>query len=415
MRQHGLGTLLLASVLILAAPTDPSAQFAALHHSFTSPAPGLRSEFGFRVALVGDDVLVGSALGSAVYLFDGETGALSRTIQKASPDPGDLFGFSVAAAGQNALIGATLDDTCGDNAGAVYLFDLQTGEILQTFLSPTPAENDEFGLAVASLGGNVLIGAPGDDTGATDAGAAYLFDAATGNLRQTFQKAAPAEGDRFGSAVAISGSSALIGAPNDDTGADDGGAAYLFDAATGGPLLTFQRAVPDSGDLFGSTVVFTASAVAVGAPFADAGASDAGAVDLFDTASGGLLLTLKKAVPAAGDLFGTSLGSAGENVIVGVPLDDTGAADAGALYIFEGATGNLKRRISNPAPAMTRGPSTPGRPTSSDRPRSPSAPTRASKAARPRCPSRSMTRPTSWPGFSRSPTTRPSSHSKQTM
>jgi hypothetical protein len=164
-----------ASALALATPTASEAQLAALHHTYNSPTPALRSEFGFRVALVGDDVLVGSALGSSVHLFDGETGALTRTFQKASPDPGDLFGFSVAAAGQNALVGATLDDTGGANAGAVYLFDAATGEILQTFLNPTPAENDEFGLAIASAGGNVLVGAPGDDTGATDAGAVYLF------------------------------------------------------------------------------------------------------------------------------------------------------------------------------------------------------------------------------------------------
>ena len=351
MRHHGPRTILLASVLILVTAATSPAQFAALHHTFTSPAPSLRSEFGFRVALVGDDVLVGSASGSAAYLFDGGTGALARTFQKESPDPGDLFGFSVAAAGQNVLIAATLDDTGGDNAGAVYLFDVETGEILQTFLNPTPQENDEFGLAVASIGGSVLIGAPGDDTGAQDAGAAYLFDATTGNLLQIFQKAVPAEGDRFGSAVAISDNAVLIGAPNDDAGATDGGAAYLFDAATGGPLLTFQRAVPDSADLFGSAVLFTGSTVAVGAPFADAGASDAGAVDLFDPAAGSLLQTLRKPIPAASDLFGTSLGSAGANVIVGVPLDDTGAADAGALYIFEAATGDLKRRISNPASA----------------------------------------------------------------
>ncbi len=52
----------------------------------------------------------------------------------------------------------------------------QNTTLLTTFTMPTPATEDLFGSSVAAVGSDrVLIGTPRDDTGATDAGAAYLF------------------------------------------------------------------------------------------------------------------------------------------------------------------------------------------------------------------------------------------------
>src|SRR5437867_3147251 len=61
-----------------------------------------------------------------------------------------------------------------------------TGFPLLTFTNPTPAVDDRFGYSVAAVGTDrVLIGAPLDDTGATNAGAAYLFST-NGALLATF-------------------------------------------------------------------------------------------------------------------------------------------------------------------------------------------------------------------------------------
>ena len=55
------------------------------------------------------------------------------------------------------------------------MFDL-AGNLITTYTNPTPAGGDYFGQAVAGVGTNrVLIGAYWDDTGANNAGAAYLF------------------------------------------------------------------------------------------------------------------------------------------------------------------------------------------------------------------------------------------------
>src|SRR5436190_525998 len=48
--------------------------------------------------------------------------------------------------------------------------------------NPNAASGDQFGYSVAFVGANLLVGAPFADVGGTDAGAAYLFDGKTGEL-----------------------------------------------------------------------------------------------------------------------------------------------------------------------------------------------------------------------------------------
>ena len=203
------------------------------------------------------------------------------TIQNPTPAAGDQFGWSVSISGDKVLVGAIYDDTGANDAGAAYLFDGTTGNLLQTFVSPTPAANDWFGFSVSISGDKVLVGTPFDDTGANDAGAAYLFDGITGNLLQTFVSPTPAANDKFGISVSISGDKVLVGAYQDDTGAINAGSAYLFDGITGALLQTFQKPTPAAGDQFGSSVSISGDKVLVGAYWDDPGANDAGAAYLF--------------------------------------------------------------------------------------------------------------------------------------
>jgi len=160
---------------------------------------------------------------------------------------GDFFGAAVAADGDDVLVGAPLDSEPGPNAGAAYLYRRDTATLERTFQSPSPAAGDLFGAAVALAGARVVIGAPSAAGGATEAGAVYVFDRASGNLLVTIQNPTPDPGDQFGSAVAIAGENVLVGAQLDDTGALDTGAAYLFDGGTGALLQTFPK--PRAGGL----------------------------------------------------------------------------------------------------------------------------------------------------------------------
>ncbi len=127
-----------------------------------------------------------------------------------------------------------------------------TFDFNQTLLNPTPTNQGFFGNAISIDENLLLIGAPSEGSG--EPGIVYLFDTATGNLEQTFLNPTPAPDDGFGSGVAISGSLVVIGARNDDTGADNAGAAYLFDTTNGNLLQTFLNPTPEVNDQFGEVV-----------------------------------------------------------------------------------------------------------------------------------------------------------------
>ena len=85
-----------------------------------------------------------------------------------------------------------------------------------------------------------MVGCPYDDvTGATNSGAAYVFDVTTGALLLTLTKTPRVASDFFGGSVSISGSSVVVGASGVDVfGAENAGAAYVF-----GPSLRLTKTV----------------------------------------------------------------------------------------------------------------------------------------------------------------------------
>ena len=95
-------------------------------------------------------------------------------------------------------------------------------------------------------------------------GAAYVFDATTGNLLFTLANPHPVPGDRFGSSVAISGNTIIVGTPDYYVAKQYVGAVYIFDASTGNLILTLANPTPTYGDQFGCSVAIAGSTVVVG-------------------------------------------------------------------------------------------------------------------------------------------------------
>lgn len=346
------------SLVGLLAPAQAFTPFD-LTQTFNNPNPEVGDRFGHSVSINGTNVLVGTRYddtgaedaGSA-YLFDTTTGNLLQTFNNPDPQTGDWFGHLVSVNGTYALMGAYWDDTGAENAGSAYLFDTVTGNILQTFNNPDPQNNDFFGWAVAVSGTNALIAAHFDDTGAENAGSVYLFDTITGNLLQTFNNPTPEIGDSFGGFMSISGSKVLIGAGLDNTGAENAGSAYLFDMGTGNLLQTFTNPNPKSGDLFGHTVSLSGTKALISSAYDSTEATDTGIAYLFDIETGNLLQTFNNPTPQSGDRFGFSASLSGTYALIGSPNDDIGATDAGSVYLFDTETGNLLQTFNNPTPQI---------------------------------------------------------------
>ncbi|MBD2355862.1 PQQ-binding-like beta-propeller repeat protein [Tolypothrix sp. FACHB-123] len=265
-----------------------------LLQTFSKPNGSGGDYFGYSVAMSGDKVLIGTPYddrgasnSGRAYLYDAKTGELLHTFEHPEADAGDLFGFSVAISGNKVVIGAFLDDI-GEiaDAGSVFVYDADTGKLLHTILNPQPGDADLFGNAVDIDGDKIVVGARADDVGAVDAGAAYLFDAVTGELLKTLANPTPEPGDKFGVSVAISKNQVLIGASGDDTGAANSGAAYRFDATTGKLLETFINPSAYEGDLFGNAVDLDGgNALVIGAFGDDGSQPNTGAAYVFEKAS----------------------------------------------------------------------------------------------------------------------------------
>ncbi|MGA1825943.1 MAG: hypothetical protein ACMUIP_14905 [bacterium] len=327
-----------------------------LQQTFYHPSQTTGASFGNSFATVGDNILIGSwdddtgaNDAGAAYLF-GQDGNLIQTFLNPTPDITDRFGRTVAAVGNNVLIGAYLDDTNGKDTGIAYLFDSSTGELLHTFTNPTPQADDQFGFSVASVGTKVLISAEVDDTTGPDDGAVYMFDgdpqsSSFGNLLHTFTNPTPGTRGLFGISVAEINNNILIGAYLDDTAGTDTGTAYLFDTS-GNLLQTFTNPSPDALDQFGNAVSNVGNNILIGALGDDSAASDAGAAYLFDM-DGNLLQTYLNPDAEPGYLFGGAVEGYGDYALIGGNLNDGTGNNIGAVYLFD-SFGDILYTFENP-------------------------------------------------------------------
>ncbi|MCH8844906.1 MAG: hypothetical protein IID61_18260, partial [SAR324 cluster bacterium] len=151
----------------------------------------------------------------------------------------DRFGWSVAVSGHYAIVGANLEDTGGTNSGAAYVFERDgNGDWIEVdILKASDAQaSDNFGRSVSLSGDTAIVGAYLEDTTATDAGAAYIFERdVNGNwIEVAILHASDATTfDYFGWSVALSGDYAIVGAYLEDRGSvtpiSNAGAVYVFE------------------------------------------------------------------------------------------------------------------------------------------------------------------------------------------
>jgi hypothetical protein len=305
----------------------------------------------------------------------------------------DGFGTSVAVSGNTVVIGAPLEasNATGVNgngvnnyapgSGAAYVF-VRDGETWsqQAYLKASnTGAGDGFGWSVAISGNTIVVGAYQEDSNATSingsgsnnsasaAGAAYVFTrSGTTWTQQAYLKAANAgAGDLFGSVVALTGDTAVIGANREasqatgingdsaNNAAYASGAAYVF--VRSGTTWTQQAYVKASdtaaGAEFGSSLGISGESMVVGSPLAVGGAG-AAYVFIRSGAAWSQQARLQASNSAASSWFGQAVAISGETVAAGAPGEagnatgvngnqiSTSAQDAGAAYAFtrNGAT-----------------------------------------------------------------------------
>ncbi len=256
--------------------------------------------------------------------------------------PGDCFGGSASLAGDTALVGSEWDDDGGSAAGSAYVFvGSGTSWSQQAKLTPSdPASNDHFGYSVSLSGLTALVGSPEDDDGGSASGSAYVFVRSGTAWSQQAKLTASdaAANDYFGHAVSVSGDTALIGAHLDDDGGNSSGSCYVF-VRTGTSWSQQAKLTANdgaAGDRFGAAVSVHGTTALVGAYADDDWGSASGSAYVF-VRSGTSWSPQTKLTPGdaeAGDFFAFSVSCFGDRALVGAYGDDDAGLGAGAAYVF---------------------------------------------------------------------------------
>jgi hypothetical protein len=265
----------------------------------------------------------------AAYLFDSETGDVVYTFTHDSPSIGDRFGWALAIISDTLIVGVPEHNFPSPNAGRVYLCGLTTGLCPEAINNPSLSVAGNFGRAVAAVGGYIAVGAPLDSGHGTVF--IYEFDGVTATPAYTIAETASSTGDEFGWALTALGDRILIGAPADDFGANNAGAAYLYEL-DGTPVYTFTNPVPHENDRFGASLATDGNLILIAAPDDDAGTTDAGAVHVFSATTFEFLRTVQAPAPTPAGQFGFSLSpTAGGEFLAGA-FDTVTATGAGAVH-----------------------------------------------------------------------------------
>lgn len=376
---------------------------------------GTSDAFGFSVAIVGDllavgatgeasnqsDVLNGSMTSEnnsllnsgAVYIYRRTVGNWEQEayVKALWPAALDAFGCALSLSGDTLLVGANREDynqrtiTNGDMSGAnrtgvdsgavfVYRYDGLRWAQEAYIKASNSGTNNFFGTAVSISGDTLVVGAPGEsssqtvitsggpsntDGKASSSGAVYVFRRSGATWEQeAWVKATNAEtGDEFGTSVALSGDTLVVGAPYEDSSqtqisnamnssadniASGSGAVYVYrrSATQWSQEAYLKAANAEAGDVFGSTLALAGNTLAVGAKFEDSKQNiitngnlastdnsevNSGAVYVFRR--NGAFWTqegyLKAGNAESGDEFGTSVALSGDTLAVGASGEDS--------------------------------------------------------------------------------------------
>lgn len=191
-----------------------------------------------------------------------------RQLVASDPGPLEEYGFRVDIDGDLAVVSAPYDNSIG----AVYVYRRQ-GTAWQEeakLVSADASTTDWFGTAVAISGTTIVVGAADSEINHIPTGSAYIFDEVGGVWTQTAKLGAldSQAGDLFGYAVDIDGDRVVIGASGDDDSGNASGSAYVFDRIAG--VWQQRQKLLGSGlgqlDLFGSAVAVHQDQILVGAP-----------------------------------------------------------------------------------------------------------------------------------------------------
>jgi hypothetical protein len=335
-------------------------------------------QMGFWVSIAGSTIVVGAPLApvgpdvdrGAAYVFlrptTGWSGSLTENAKLTASDGAflDLFADSVSISSDtNTIVAGARLPTVGGHPyqGAAYVFVKPgggwSGHLTENakLTASDGATEDQFGLASATTGDLVVVGAP--FAGATK-GAAYVFVKPSGGWAGHLTENAKLNSsdggvDALGWAVTILGDTVFAGGPEATVGANQyQGAVYAYTKPVGGWSGTLSEnarlTAPDGASLdeLGVSLASSGATVVTGSAATIAGKLYQGAVYIYQRPVPGWfgnLTPYAKVIASdgqAGDYLGTSVGISGTTIAAGARTAVVGGRNQGAAYVFCWRSGN---------------------------------------------------------------------------
>ena len=337
----------LGALALAAAPA--LGQVAIEHQKLLASDGSSGDEYGVSVGISGDTMVVGaknenSSTGAA-YVYERQsdgTWAETQKLTAGNAGSGDEFGVWVDVDGDWLAVGARREDSGSSDTGSVYMFERQGGSFVQTqqLQASNRGNGDQFGISLDLAPGRLIVGAVREDSKGNNAGAVYIFEESSGNWSEVAMITASDGGDaeQFGFAVDIDGDIAVVGTvfPDNLTGA-----AYVIERDGSGNWSEVKKLLASDGahdDEFGGAVAVSGEIILVSARLEEAVSSNAGSVYAFERNGGSWDETDKfqGSNTGNGDQFGYSVALDGERAIIGAHrADPSGQNNGGIAYVVE--------------------------------------------------------------------------------
>lgn len=359
----GAGLLLLVGTAAWQVALVSASSPYGLLKTYPSPVAATNEEFGNAVDWLpsGNELIVGargdrhggaSPIG-AVYVLNTTTGAVTHVITNAESGANDYFGYAIAVSGTRVLIGAQLNSFGATNAGAAYLYDTGSGALIQTFHNPNPNTGDKFGSSVAIISDTaVLVGVP--YSGTTSIGRAYICMIIDGTCPTAIDSPSGYPGGDFGLSVVALGDEFAVAAPLDQPFSSPHGKVYVFTTTTGSlyATITLPVTTTTTGDNFGSALASVNGDILIGAQFGGSSIlNTSGAAYLYQP-NGTLVRSFFNPDPNDGSArFGAAVAGDGNLLFIGAPGATGTFINEGRAYLYNSTTGVLVDTFQKASPA----------------------------------------------------------------
>ncbi|HVZ95163.1 MAG TPA: hypothetical protein VG797_11705 [Phycisphaerales bacterium] len=256
-----------------------------------------------------------------------------------APDAGagHHFGASAAVEGDTLIAGAPFNSSGGTSSGAAYIFTRVAGVwSFSTKLLASDFFDESFGTAAAISGDRIVIG---DDSGA-DRGRAHVFRRVGGVWSQEALLDPAMFGDAFSTPLCLKGDVLIAGAKlrRGPSGSAQG-SAFIYERGTGGWALRneVRSPTPAQGQQFGSAVALDDGMVMVVSPFVNSSGSARGVVHVYERGESGWSFSesITPPLPGEREQFGSACAADDGVFLCGAPAQFPSGGSTGSAWVFQ--------------------------------------------------------------------------------